>query len=70
MRLLPISLLCTLFASAAIASPPEVPGEISEEEPTQPTVFNGVEVPALPEIEGEKFNATIKEGYWFMKHHS
>ncbi len=70
MRLLPISLLCALFASAAIASTPEVPGDISEEEATQPTVFNGVEVPPLPDIEGEKFNATVKEGYWFVKHHS
>jgi protein disulfide-isomerase len=24
----------------------------------------------LPEIDGEKFNATIKEGYWFVKNHS
>lgn len=84
MRLLPISLLCTLLSSAVIAETAEkvvgvseVPGDITQgaddssaEDVPQPTIFNGVEVPPLPEINGDKFNSTIKDGYWFVKHHS
>ena len=80
MRLLPISLLCTLFASVAIADSSEnslgstqIPGEISDESETdlpEPTFFNGIEVPPLPDIDGEKFNTTVRDGYWFVKHHS
>ena len=83
MRLLPVSLFCTLFASAVIAEAPEqrlgtvdIPGELapaaeeSADDAPQPTIFNGVQVPPMPDIEGEKFNATVKDGYWFVKHHS
>lgn len=84
MRLLPVSLLFTLFASVVIAEAPEqrlgaadIPGEItppsseeSVDERPQPTIFNGVEVPPMPEIDGEKFNTVTKDGYWFVKHHS
>ncbi|KAG0649160.1 disulfide isomerase [Hyphodiscus hymeniophilus] len=83
MRLLPVSLLAGLFASAVIAEAPEqrlgtadIIGELKPsseenvEDAPQPTIFNGVEVPPLPDIEGETFNATVKEGYWFVKHHS
>jgi len=35
-----------------------------------PTIFNGVEVPPIPEIKGEEFNATTNVGYWFVKHYS
>jgi protein disulfide-isomerase len=59
MRLLSLSLLFALSATA-IADPADV----------QPTVFNGVEVPPMPQIEGENFNGTIKDGWWFVKHHS
>ena len=53
-----------------------IPGEItpgSEEsldEGAQPTIFNGVEVPPLLEMDGEKFSTSAKDGYWFVKHHS
>jgi protein disulfide-isomerase len=84
MRLLPLSLLFTFFASVVIAEAPEqqlgaadIPGEItpqvgeeSVEEGPKPTIFNGVEVPPIPEIDGEKFNISVKDGYWFVKHHS
>ncbi|KAF7875310.1 hypothetical protein EAF04_002482 [Stromatinia cepivora] len=82
MRLLSISLLSTVFASFVLAqseeqklenSSPELPGELSADEASdvpQPTIFNGVEVPPLPEIDGESFNKTIADGYWFVKHHS
>lgn len=79
MRLLPVSLLYALFASVTIAASPEqklaspdTPGELVDDtaEAAAPTTFNGVSVPALPNIEGEKFNTTVKDGYWFVKHHS
>ena len=81
MRLLPLSLFCNLLASAVIAESSEqtlgaasVPGEISESEKDadvpQPTIFNGIQVPPLADIDGEKFNTTVKDGYWFVKHHS
>jgi protein disulfide-isomerase len=72
MRFLPVSLL-TLYASLVIAAPQEKKKKASTDDGSdepKPTVFNGVEVPVLPEINGEKFNATVKEGYWFVKHHS
>jgi hypothetical protein len=78
MRLLPVSLLYTFFASVVISKALEkqsgarIQGEASEDiiDEPQPTIFNGVEVPPLPDIDGEKFNTTVKEGYWFVKHHS
>ncbi|KAG9231405.1 hypothetical protein BJ875DRAFT_469651, partial [Amylocarpus encephaloides] len=73
MRLLSIPLLLALCASAVIADSSEAilgANEEAEEEGPQPTVFNGIEVPALPEIDGEKFNTTVKDGYWFVKHYS
>jgi protein disulfide-isomerase len=84
MRFLPISILYALFASVVIADSAEqtlgtseIPGEISAEtsdgeavEGEKPTIFNGISVPPLIEIEGEKFNTTVKDGYWFTKHYS
>jgi protein disulfide-isomerase len=78
MRLLSISLLLALCTSAIAADSPlgktESPTDTSTEELENdgpaPTVFNGQEVPPIPEIEGEKFNETVAEGYWFVKHYS
>lgn len=78
MRLLPISLLYALLASVAISESAEQAIGNSEsqieiaEDNDGPvsTTFNGVKVPAMTEIDGEKFNSTVKEGYWFVKHHS
>jgi protein disulfide-isomerase len=82
MRLLPVSLFCAFLSSVVIAEYTEkvvgiseVPGDITKEESPaedipQPTIFNGIEVPPLLEIKGEKFNSTVKDGYWFVKHHS
>ena len=28
------------------------------------SIFNGIEVPAMTEIEGSKFNETIQDGWW------
>jgi len=41
-----------------------------EDDSPKATLFNGIEVPPLPEIDGEKFNSTIKDGFWFVKHYS
>ena len=72
MRVLP--LLYTLFAASVIAQSSEQKGEADNAEDAveevPPTIFNGVEVPPLTVLDGEKFNATVKEGWWFVKHYS
>lgn len=84
MRLLPASLLFSLLTSVVVAEAPEqrlgaadIPGEIaspaseeSVEEGPRSTIFNGVKVPPIPDIEGERFATTVKDGYWFVKHYS
>ena len=30
------------------------------------TTFNGMKVPPLKEIEGDQFDETVKEGYWYV----
>ena len=73
MRLLRVSFLLALFASV-LAIPVETNSEEvldeAEEDVVQPTVFNGLEVPPLTQIQGAKFNATVKDGWWLVKHHS
>ncbi|PGG97143.1 protein disulfide-isomerase domain [Helicocarpus griseus UAMH5409] len=48
--------------------------EADEPEPAAPedgpTVFNGIEVPPMKQLDASNFDETIKEGYWFVKHHS
>lgn len=73
MRLLALPFLCALFASVVAAEAPDSKADSDASEKADvpdPTIFNGIEVPALPAIAGEKFNSTVKEGYWFVKHHS
>ncbi|QSZ35698.1 hypothetical protein DSL72_006820 [Monilinia vaccinii-corymbosi] len=71
MRLLPISLLSTVFASVVLAqSGGEESNKDGAPDGPHPTVFNGVEVPPLTDIDGELFNKTVADGYWFVKHHS
>ncbi len=43
-----------------------VSGETAAEggEAVDYTVFNGIKVPPMVEIDGSKFDETIKEGYW------
>lgn len=41
-----------------------------EEEEEDLTVFNGIEVPPMKELEGHKWDEQTKEGYWFVKHYS
>ena len=79
MRLLPISLLYGLLASVVVSESAEAVArkndaqvELAEDVNDGPssTIFNGIKVPVLTEMDGEKFNTTIKSGYWFVKHHS
>lgn len=41
-----------------------------DEDTPKPTKFNGITVPVMKEIEGENFDETVKDGYWFVKHYS
>ena len=68
MRLPTTSLLFALCATAIRGSAAKV--DASKSTAREPTVFNGVEVPPIPEIEGSKFNDTVKDGWWLVKHHS
>ncbi|OAX81584.1 hypothetical protein ACJ72_04075 [Emergomyces africanus] len=55
----------------SIQSPRIVPR--TEEPPAPhetPTIFNGVEVPPMKQLDASNFDETIKEGYWFVKHYS
>ncbi|KAK5559399.1 hypothetical protein LTR46_002441 [Exophiala xenobiotica] len=75
--------LAAIF-SASFAAPPGSPkggnvladdavsGETEAEggEAIDYTVFNGIKVPPMVEIEGGKFAETIKDGYWWVKHYS
>lgn len=70
MRFLSTTLLYGLYASGIVSAGGRRGKKDEDEGEPQPTVFNGVEVPPLPDINGETFNKTIKEGYWFVKHHS
>lgn len=37
-----------------------------EDEGVEYTVFNDNKVPQMKDIEGTKFNETIKDGYWYV----
>lgn len=73
-----LSILCALFASSVVAQSSSASvkrgtsakSDAEDDEGPQPTIFNGVEVPPLLDIDGEKFSATVAEGWWFVKHHS
>ena len=72
MRFSPAALLYALYATGIVSavSSKSKPAEDDAAEEPQPTIFNGVEVPPLPDMDGEVFNETVKEGYWLVKHHS
>ncbi|KAK2873537.1 hypothetical protein FQN49_002277 [Arthroderma sp. PD_2] len=70
-----LSLLATTIAPAfglpsdqAIQRRDEVE-EISTGPDPLSTVFNGVTVPPLKELQAADFEESIKEGYWFVKHY-
>ncbi|KAI9657196.1 MAG: hypothetical protein M1829_006942 [Trizodia sp. TS-e1964] len=53
-----------LANTQVVESLAEVPDSISH------TTFNGLDVPAMTELSGEKFKEQIKDGYWFVKYFS
>ncbi|KIY01005.1 uncharacterized protein Z520_03671 [Fonsecaea multimorphosa CBS 102226] len=82
----PALLACAIaaFFSTSIAAPPgpqrgaaviadeAVQGESPAEggEGSDYTIFNGIKVPPMKEIQGDDFAETIKDGYWWVKHYS
>ncbi|KKK22120.1 hypothetical protein P175DRAFT_0524885 [Aspergillus ochraceoroseus IBT 24754] len=42
----------------------------SEKAASNPTIFNGIEVPTITELTPENFEETVKDGYWFIKQYS
>ncbi|KAI9804537.1 MAG: hypothetical protein M1825_001436 [Sarcosagium campestre] len=43
--------------------------EIRDDRP-DPTKFNGIEVPPMTDLNGDKFKEQIQDGYWFVRHYS
>ncbi|KIW32365.1 protein disulfide-isomerase domain [Cladophialophora immunda] len=82
----PALLACAVaaFFSTSIAAPPgsqrgnaviadeAVQGETPADggEGADYTIFNGIKVPPMKEIQGDEFAETIKDGYWWVKHYS
>lgn len=73
-----VAALCT---STTLAAPPSqekgaavlaeeaVHGETPADDGTSGdyTIFDGLKVPPMIEIEGDKFAETVKDGYWYVK---
>ncbi|KZF25322.1 putative disulfide isomerase [Xylona heveae TC161] len=84
--LLPVSLVSLLLSPVIAAPPPEYTPEATgaaatgsslnsqsirgEDSEGAGTVFNGVNVPPMKEINGAKFDEEIKDGYWLVDHYS
>jgi len=69
--------LATVFATSSAAPPrferednvslrDAVSGEssVTNADGVEYTTFNGIKVPPMTDIEGDKFAETIKDGYW------
>jgi hypothetical protein len=52
---------------SAVLSEEAVAGEASAKdgEAEDYTIFNGLKVPPMVDIEGDKFAETVKDGYWY-----
>ena len=73
------ALAATISASLAVPPPRDtaassdaIDGETAADggEDVDHTMFNGIQVPLLKEIQGDEFAETIKDGYWWIKHYS
>ncbi|KAL5343954.1 thioredoxin-like protein [Aspergillus crustosus] len=70
--------LLSLFALPTFAAPSDqtiptkqlVKRDGSDDLGPAPTIFNGVDVPAIKELTPDNFEDTIKNGYWFIKQYS
>ncbi|KAI9798762.1 MAG: hypothetical protein M1833_004592 [Piccolia ochrophora] len=58
-----------LEAKLAPAADSSTPAGADGKRPST-TVFNGVEVPPMPDLNGDKFEEEVKDGYWYERHHS
>jgi hypothetical protein len=58
----------TREGGTAIPSEERVVGEAlaNDGEAVDYTIFNGLKVPPMVEIEGDKFAETVKDGYWYV----
>ncbi|KAI6244577.1 hypothetical protein HI914_07511 [Erysiphe necator] len=74
MRLQLSKIHCAFFAFISVLSVSIADADISvpglNEESDDSTVFNGIKVPPLLELEGKKVRNTIQDGNWFIKHYS
>ena len=59
----------TQDGSTAVLAEEAVTGEGPAEngETVDYTVFNGLKVPPMIDIEGDKFAETVEEGYWYCR---
>ena len=59
----------TQDGSTAVLAEEAVTGErpAGDGEGMHYTVFNGLKVPPMIDIEGDKFAETVKEGYWYCR---
>ena len=73
MRVALLTWALAALSVATAAAPPGSPKGTTDNKAETPatggdavedTIFNGITVPPLKEIEGDKFAETIKEGYW------
>lgn len=57
----------TREGGTAVPSEESVVGETlaNDGEAVDYTIFNGLKVPPMVEIEGDKFAETVKDGYWY-----
>jgi protein disulfide-isomerase len=63
-------LLAPILATAQIDAPAkEGTAAAPAEDDTAPksTTFNGIEVPPLKDLSGDKFDEEIKDGYWYVR---
>ena len=51
--------------SLSIQTAAPQPSAVQGNDPPKRTLFNGVEVPPMKELNGEQFNMEIKDGYWY-----
>ena len=60
----------TLLTSAAVALLITCVKSAQDEDEPSYTTFNGIQVPPMPELEGDKGTGLIQNGYWFIKNYS
>lgn len=60
--------LSWLLPLAGLIAPITAASSEVDDGSTQPTIFNGQEVPPLPSLNGETLDQDIKTGYWYAYH--